>query len=259
MAHAGGSEDPPLRVLLRGRSKRRPYRVSYTAGVVAHAGGSEDPPLRRPGGTLQQCAESLPGLGIGWNPVVPAERFPDVGATLDAEEAQFANVVVTPVDRVVDADLGLVQLCPLPEVEEAFDVLRVAGHEVLDELFKVGTGLVEALGATMMALPHADHDGDGCKDGAELGSDETTGGQRDPTNPNDYYDVNGDRIIDLSNDIFEVIQHYAPTGSEPAYDVAFDRGPTAGPNVWNMTAPDGVIDLSNDIFGVIQQYFHDCR
>ena len=68
-----------------------------------------------------------------------------------------------------------------------------------------------------------------------------------------------DGVIDLSNDIFGVITHYAPTGTEPEYDVAFDRGPSAGPNVWNMTAPDGVIDLSNDIFGVIQQYLHDCQ
>ena len=54
-----------------------------------------------------------------------------------------------------------------------------------------------------------------------------------------------------------IIQN-APTGSEPEYDVNFDRGPSTEPNFWNMTAPDGVIDLSNDILGVIQQYLHDC-
>ncbi len=56
-----------------------------------------------------------------------------------------------------------------------------------------------------------------------------------------------------------MIIHYAPTGTEPEYNVDFDRGPSTGPNVWNMTAPDGVIDLTNDILGVIAQYFHDCR
>ena len=110
-----------------------------------------------------------------------------------------------------------------------------------------------------------DSDGDGCADLRENGSDESMGGLRDYLNANDFYDVLGggggppDQIIDLSNDIFGVIIHYAPTGTEPEYDVAFDRGPSAGPNVWNMTAPDGVIDLSNDIMGVIQQYQHDCR
>ncbi len=110
-----------------------------------------------------------------------------------------------------------------------------------------------------------DTDDDGCWDGVELGGDENFGGLREPTNPWDFYDVLGggggppDQIIDLSNDIFGVIIHYAPTGTEPTYDVQFDRGPQTGANVWNMGPPDGVIDLSNDILGVIQQYLHDCR
>ena len=76
-----------------------------------------------------------------------------------------------------------------------------------------------------------------------------------------------DGVIDLTNDILWVIQHYAPSGYTPgATDLTgttiwdnYDRGPSAGPNVWNMTAPDGVIDLTNDIFGVIQQYLHNCQ
>ncbi|MCH7488605.1 MAG: hypothetical protein IIB23_03145 [Chloroflexi bacterium] len=44
----------------------------------------------------------------------------------------------------------------------------------------------------------------------------------------------------------------------PPYDAQYDRGPSTGPNPWNMTAPDGVIDLLNDILGVIQQANHDC-
>ena len=110
-----------------------------------------------------------------------------------------------------------------------------------------------------------DDDNDGCTDVKENGKDPKLGGLRNPHNPHDFYDVLGggggppDQFIDLTNDIFGVILHYAPTGTEPEYDVAFDRGPTAGPNVWNMTAPDGVIDLTNDILGVIQQYFHSCQ
>ena len=104
-----------------------------------------------------------------------------------------------------------------------------------------------------------DCDEDGCTNTQEQGSDETLGGLRDPTKGSDFYDVNDDQFIDLTNDIFEVIQHYAPMGTEPEYDVNFDRGPSEGPNVWNMTEADGVIDLTNDIFGVIQQYFHSCQ
>ena len=113
--------------------------------------------------------------------------------------------------------------------------------------------------------PGLDSDNDGCTNSQEPGTDETLGGQRNPMNPGDFCDVLGggggppDGIIDLSNDIFGVIIHYAPTGTEPEYNANFDRGPSAGPNAWNMTAPDGVIDLSNDILGLIQQDSHSCR
>ena len=109
-----------------------------------------------------------------------------------------------------------------------------------------------------------DTDGDGCNDGAETSGDATRGGLRDPLNPWDFYDVAGsaggppDGIVDMVNDLLGVIQYYSPQG-QPPYDVQFDRGPSSGPNVWNMTAPDGVIDLPNDILGVIQQFNHDCR
>jgi hypothetical protein len=104
-----------------------------------------------------------------------------------------------------------------------------------------------------------DTDEDGCPDQLENGSDPMKGGLRDWQNPHDFYDVNGDSTVDLPNDVLGVIFHYAPAGTEPNYDMNFDRGSTAGPNPWNMTAPDGVIDLSNDILGVVFQYFHNCQ
>ena len=109
-----------------------------------------------------------------------------------------------------------------------------------------------------------DDDNDGCTDVQELGLDETLGGLRYPQNPWDFYDVAGlsgatpDGVIDLLFDILGVLQHYAPTG-DPPYDAHYDRGPSTGPNPWNMTAPDGSIDLLNDILGVIAQHGHDCR
>ena len=109
-----------------------------------------------------------------------------------------------------------------------------------------------------------DTDADGCLDGREVSNDAAAGGQRDPLNHWDFYDVLGagggppDGIIDLPNDILGVVQHYSPTGAAP-YDIAFDRGPSSGPNPWNMTGPDGIIDLPNDILGVILQFNHDCR
>ena len=110
--------------------------------------------------------------------------------------------------------------------------------------------------ATPTPLP-VDTDGDGCTDDRENSFDETLGGLRDYLNPWDFYDVDGDREITLFGDILGVINHYSLDGSPP-YDVQFDRGPSAGPNPWNMTAPDGSIDLLNDILGVILQHGHDC-
>jgi hypothetical protein len=42
----------------------------------------------------------------------------------------------------------------------------------------------------------ADTDGDGCNDGVELGGHEVFGGNRDPLNASDFFDTNGDKIID---------------------------------------------------------------
>ncbi len=123
--------------------------------------------------------------------------------------------------------------------------------------------LLQSFG-TPTPTPEPDTDGDGCSDPRENGPDETLGGLRDWQNPWDFYDVLGggggqpDQIIDLPNDILGVIQHFAPTGAPP-YDVQFDRGPSSGPNAWNMTAPDGVIDLPNDVLGVILQFNHSCQ
>ena len=108
-----------------------------------------------------------------------------------------------------------------------------------------------------------DTDGDGCSDQRENGPDETLGGRRDFLNPYDFYDVAGpgggppDGTIDLFADVLGVILHYSPNGGPP-YDVNFDRGPSAGPNPWNLTAPDGSIDLFTDVLGVIVQFGHDC-
>jgi len=113
-------------------------------------------------------------------------------------------------------------------------------------------------GDTIPNSSDPDDDNDGCTDLQELGADETLGGRRNPHNPWDFYDTNGDGVIDLFTDIFDVIQHFSLDGSPP-YDVTYDRGPSAGPNPWNMTAPDGSIDLLNDVLGVIAQHGHDCR
>lgn len=108
-----------------------------------------------------------------------------------------------------------------------------------------------------------DTDGDGCTDGQEVGPDARAGGRRDPTNPWDFYDINGDKVIDLPNDILQVLLAYnhGPLDGAPSllYSPAKDRGAAVGVNAWNRAGPDGRIDVPNDILGILSQNGHDCR
>ena len=195
----------------------------------------------------------LLGFGglTGLTPPLPISTF--VGSVVEVQLTCASGGVQTVIDLLPYND-------PIAKTKGAL-FLEQDGTKVVPKVDSLTINCVEA-----DKLPEpGDTDGDGCSDQRENGPDETLGGQRSFINPYDFYDVLGggggppDQIIDLTNDIFGVIQHYAPTGTEPEYDVDFDRGPTSGPNVWNMTAPDGVIDLTNDILGVIQQYLHSCQ
>ena len=95
---------------------------------------------------------------------------------------------------------------------------------------------------------------------------QTTGGLRDPLNEWDYFDVNGDRNIDMLNDILPVILAFLQGpldsgGPGPNYTAAKDRGPPiAGAQFsWQRTGPDGHIDVPNDILPIILQYLHSCK
>jgi hypothetical protein len=110
-----------------------------------------------------------------------------------------------------------------------------------------------------------DDDNDGCTDEQELGLNELTGGRRDPLNPYDFYDVDGNKQIDLFIDIFTVAYAYGDDaddtgpGEPDGYDASLDRSAAPiGMDVWDMGAPDGTIDLFIDIFGVAFQYGHHC-
>ena len=146
------------------------------------------------------------------------------------------------------------------QAEKFIDVSMVAGTVITGDK-KTSSGQFGFVSidcrAGSVSISTSDTDGDGCSDQSENGPDETLGGQRDYLNPWDFYDTDSDRIIDMFTDILGVIVHYS-LDSDPPYDANFDRGPSAGPNPWNMTAPDGVIDLFTDILGVIDQHGHAC-
>jgi hypothetical protein len=124
-----------------------------------------------------------------------------------------------------------------------------------------------------------DTDGDGCRDGDELGTDETTGGRRDPTDYWDFFDVwtpdplrPNTFIRDGAVQIEDVLAiagrfatsgapsaagEWAPPSSVSGYHPAYDRGPIVGPNDWSLGPADGAITL-DEIFDAVAQFAHRC-
>ncbi len=112
-----------------------------------------------------------------------------------------------------------------------------------------------------------DDDNDGCTDVQELGPNPGLGGRRNPHNHWDFYDANGNKVVDLSGDIFAVASAFDRQSGDPGYSVNLDRSAPPSPaqepdpamrEPWDMGAPDGIITLSADIFGVALQFDHTC-
>jgi hypothetical protein len=100
-----------------------------------------------------------------------------------------------------------------------------------------------------------DTDQDGCADGEEAGTNPVLGGMRNPKHYWDFYDVpTGMNLIRdqavTATDFFAVLSRFGASGDAalspflavpppPAYHTAYDRGSSAGPNIWNLTAANG--------------------
>ena len=125
------------------------------------------------------------------------------------------------------------------------------------------------------SLSAVNSDGDGCADVEELGPDPLLGGQRDPLNPWDFFDVplpvgepgtgTKDQQVD-GNDALAVLSKFGaspgdPFPTAPKYDEAYDRSapPAVYPDAgyWRTGAPDGVQD-ANDALWAIWQFGHSC-
>jgi Tol biopolymer transport system component len=120
-----------------------------------------------------------------------------------------------------------------------------------------------------------DSDQDSCTDGAEfirIPESQVFGGHRDKSNFWDFFDTPDASNVRDRNvsglDFFRVLQRVGATGDPqtdplsvpspaPTYHTAFDRGPSSGPNPWNLTAADGAI-TGQDFFAVLAQFGHSC-
>ncbi len=100
-----------------------------------------------------------------------------------------------------------------------------------------------------------DTDGDGCADGEEVLNTVAFGGGRDPLNPSDFFDVNGDQVVDAA-DVGLVRMHFNPVKPTAPGDEIYDR--RAGTAPWAPGAPNGVINAL-DIALVRASFNHSCE
>jgi hypothetical protein len=107
----------------------------------------------------------------------------------------------------------------------------------------------------VMSGPNADDlDGDGCSAAEENGDNPALGGERDPANEWDFYDVNGSRKVDAA-DIALVRSKVTGSAATPPESHIYDR--SAGPQLWAPGPPNGAINAI-DIAYVRLSANHSC-
>jgi hypothetical protein len=209
-----------------------------------------------------------------------------VAFTTDLEITAEAPVVTHPAPSFLDCKLIGASYGPFQEesvqtgtiARLTFTVLEHAetggdtsvtatGGRLYDENKNELADLSDSTEAFLAGSGSTDEDGDGCSAAQELGPDEALGGRRNPGNAWDFFDINGDRVVNGMDEIFGVAFAFGATAGDPSYSAALDRSaPKAAPEepdparreAWDMGPPDGVVDLFVDIFGVAFQFGHSC-
>jgi hypothetical protein len=141
------------------------------------------------------------------------------------------------------------------------------GNNLTSTELPPGANADNALALAVLGRP------DPCDDFQELGPDPGIGGKRDPYNPYDYFDLEGNGSINVLDDIIGVASAYG-SDTGPNYTPAKDRGPQVpdadgindpansydgpGPADWNRSAPDGTVNIFDDILVIAGQFGNNC-
>ena len=214
------------------------------------------PTLLGPG----DCADSLQRVG---DTASDLDDFVLAGPSPENNAGQLGSLVATDADGDGEAD------CRETDGDSDGDGVPDASDNCPLDANPAQTD-ADADGAGAACDPDdtiVDFDEDGCADGEELGPDESLGGRRNPTNPWDFYDVNGDQTINVFDDILAVAEAFGPdTGIN--YAPEKDRSPPPPPGKepndprnnepWDLGPPDGVINVFDDVLGVANQFGHNC-
>jgi hypothetical protein len=141
-----------------------------------------------------------------------------------------------------------------------------AAHVCLNQAVADSTGDPDADSATsfteyQLAIDpcNPDTDTDGCDDGAELSPNPQSGGDRDPLDAWDFYDVTGDRAIDLQ-DALAILSKFGLQPVQPGYDATFDRVAPDPQKPYRTAQAAGQalgIDLQDALLN-LQSFGHSC-
>ncbi len=118
------------------------------------------------------------------------------------------------------------------------------------------TSLAEYAGGSQPCNPNTD--GDACLDGLEFGAFPELGGDRNPSDFWDFYDVTGDGTIDLSDTLF-LLGRFAEGPGSPGYDPLLDRYAPDPAKPWRTApslAPLG-IDITDALVN-LNSFGHGC-
>lgn len=126
-----------------------------------------------------------------------------------------------------------------------------------------------------------DTDGDGCSDGRELLYPHTLGGERDPLNPWDFFDVPfaalrvdsagiRDGGIGVTSDVIALLAYTGVNVGSPDYEsdydgngvrdgLQYDRSLNVYPESWRSGPPDGGIGITTDVIALLAQVGDSCQ
>jgi hypothetical protein len=138
-----------------------------------------------------------------------------------------------------------------------------------DRMYALGGGTADADGDTLTNQQEAsvgtdpcvrDTDDDGCADSEEIGLNQAVGGQRDPLYFWDFYDVNDNSNIDLS-DTLVVLAHFGHSYNSGSYqdatDNLLDRFTPNSAQSWRTAEANDGIDLV-DALANLKSFGHNC-
>jgi hypothetical protein len=118
-------------------------------------------------------------------------------------------------------------------------------------------GFTDIFVASLSGMSYLDWDGDGCRDVRELSSDPSLGGDRDPRDRWDFYDVTFDRAVDFDDALF-ILTKFGLGVEHVDYRPELDRYAPDPTRPWRTALESNGIDLNEALLS-LGSFGHGCR